>query len=161
MVDGPRLQVQANCLMFFVDETGHEEFADPNYPVFGIGGCVIMAGAVDAVIKRPWRALKEEHFGGPDVKLHASDLRKPTKVQAEAIGNFFRKQEFGRFAVTLTASTKIPPPLRPYDVMVGSVRKRWEELTPRFRPTPAEVAFIHEASERGDSHQVGGLIFGK
>ena len=52
--------------MFFVDDTGHEEFADPNYLVFGLGGCVMMAGALEAVIKRPWRALKEQHFGGAD-----------------------------------------------------------------------------------------------
>jgi hypothetical protein len=31
------------------------------------------------------------------------------------------------------------------------LRKRWEELTPRVRPTPTEVAFIFEASERGDA----------
>jgi hypothetical protein len=31
--------------MVFVDDTGHEEFADPNYPVFGFGGCTIPAFA--------------------------------------------------------------------------------------------------------------------
>ena len=31
------------------------------------------------------------------------------------------------------------------------MHKRWEELTPRVRPTPTEVAFIFEASERGDA----------
>lgn len=29
-----RLQVGPNCLLFFIDETGHETFADKNYPVF-------------------------------------------------------------------------------------------------------------------------------
>ncbi len=28
-----RLQVGPNCLLFFIDETGHETFADKNYPV--------------------------------------------------------------------------------------------------------------------------------
>jgi uncharacterized protein DUF3800 len=36
-----RLQVGPNCLLFFIDETGHETFADKNYPVFGLGGCAI------------------------------------------------------------------------------------------------------------------------
>jgi len=27
-----------NCLLFFIDETGHETFADKKYPVFGLGG---------------------------------------------------------------------------------------------------------------------------
>ena len=35
-------------------------------------------------------------------------------------------------------------------VMPGALRRRWEELTPRFDPLPTEVAFIHEASQRGD-----------
>jgi hypothetical protein len=30
------------------------------------------------------------------------------------------------------------------------LRRRWEALVPRFVPLPVELAFIHEASERGD-----------
>jgi hypothetical protein len=36
-----RLQVGPNCLLFFIDQTDHETFADKNYPVFGLGGCAI------------------------------------------------------------------------------------------------------------------------
>ena len=38
-----RLQVGSNCLLFFIDETGHETFADKNYPVFGLGGARLTA----------------------------------------------------------------------------------------------------------------------
>jgi hypothetical protein len=48
-----KLQVHPHCLMFFVDETGHEEFADPNYPVFGLGGCALLAAAILPVLKIP------------------------------------------------------------------------------------------------------------
>jgi hypothetical protein len=35
--------------------------------------------------------------------------------------------------------------------MPGLIRRRWQALTPRFHPLPVEVAFVHEASERGDA----------
>jgi len=34
----PQLMSDPNCLLFFVDETGHEEPSNPNYPVFGLEG---------------------------------------------------------------------------------------------------------------------------
>jgi hypothetical protein len=146
-----RLLVRQDCLMFFCDDTGHEDFRDPKFPVFGIGGCAIMAGAVEHVLKRPWRALKAEHFGGSDVPLHASGLSTPTQPQLDALDRFFREQEFCRFGVTITPTCQLPTGINAYQVVSRSLHKRWEELTPRFRPTPAEVAFIFEASERGDA----------
>src|SRR6516225_3876027 len=146
-----KLLVRPDCLMFFCDDTGHEDFRDRSFPVFGIGGCAIMAGAIEPVLKRPWRELKAEHFGGPDVALHASALRNPTQAQLDALNRFFREQEFCRFGVTITPNCQLPTGLTTYHVVSRSLHKRWENLTPRFRPTPAEVAFIFEASERGDA----------
>src|SRR6516225_8720989 len=136
--------------MFFVDETGHEEFADPKFPVFGLGSCAILAAAIENNLRTPWREMKERWFGGPDVPLHAADLRCPTEKQINAIAEFFRKQEFGRFAVTFTKNTKLPEGFEAKQLMLSALRRRWEELTPRFVPLPVEVAFIHEASKRGD-----------
>lgn len=145
-----RLQVHPHCLMFFVDETGDEDFADPKYPIFGLGGCAVMAGAVDDAIKRPWRDLKAAYFGGADKPLHAAALRDITDQQALALGNFFRKQAFGRFAVTMTGKTELPEGHRPLDVLPNLLRRRWEELASRCSPTPVEFALLHEASQRGD-----------
>jgi hypothetical protein len=144
------LTVHAHCLMFFVDETGHEEFADPKYPVFGLGGCAILAAAIEKNLRTPWRDMKERWFGGPDVPLHAADLRCPTAEQLNAIAKFFRKQEIGRFAVTMTKNTKLPEGFKAMQLMPSALRRRWEELVPRFVPLPVEIAFIHEASDRGD-----------
>jgi hypothetical protein len=94
--------------------------------------------------------MKAQHFGGADVPLHASDLRSPTEKQLEALGAFFRNQNFGRFAVTITPSA-LPSGTEPMQVMPGLVRCRWEALAGRFVPLPVEVAFIHEASDRGDA----------
>jgi hypothetical protein len=137
--------------MFFCDETGHEDFRDRQFPVFGIGGCAIMAGAIEHVLTGPWRAMKAEHFGGADVALHGNTLRSPTQPQMDALNRFFREQEFCRFGVTITPTCKLPIGITAYRVVSLSLRKRWEELTPRFRPTPTEVAFIFEASQRGDA----------
>ena len=144
------LTVHPHCLMFFVDESGHEEFADPKHPVFALGGCAVLAAAIDGVLRSPWRGIKARHFGGANVPLHASALRNPTPEQMAAIGGFFHSQPFGRFAVTMTASTALPHGMKAIEVMPGALRRRWEELTPRFSPLPVEVAFIHEASDRAN-----------
>jgi len=147
---GERLSVHSHCLMFFIDETGHEKFADPKYPIFGVGGCAILAAAIDGNLRQPWRDMKARHFGGADVPLHASDLRSPTSTQIDALSAFFEQQPFGRFAVTMTAKTRLPDGVKPIQLMPGALRNRWEQLTSRFVPLPVEVAFMHEASARGD-----------
>ncbi len=68
------LTVQPNCLVFFVDETGHETFADPNFPVYGFGGCAALATKMDIEIRNPWRTMKDRHFGGAESPLHAGDI---------------------------------------------------------------------------------------
>ena len=94
--------------------------------------------------------MKEQHFGGAEVQLHACELRKPSPEQLTALSTFFREQPFGRFAVTMTAATKLPIGQKAAEIMPGLLRRRWEELTPRFAPLPVEVAFIHEGFDRAD-----------
>ena len=36
-------------------DTGQEKFADPKFPVFGMGGCAILAAAIDQNLRQPWR----------------------------------------------------------------------------------------------------------
>jgi hypothetical protein len=103
-----RLQVGPNCLLFFIDETGHETFADKNYPVFGLGGCAINSSSAAAVVAEPWRAMEAAHFGGEDVLLHANELRNPTTEQLDALSKFFREQQFARLAVTMSKSAVLP-----------------------------------------------------
>jgi hypothetical protein len=146
---GEILQVHQHCLIFFVDETGHEEFADPKFPVYGMGGCALLAAAIEPNLRQPWRQMKAKHFGGPEVPLHASDLRNPTAEQLDALNRFFATQTFGRFAVTIRKQTEIAG-YKPIQLMPGLLRRRWQELASRFVPLPTEVAFMHEASMRAD-----------
>jgi hypothetical protein len=112
-----RLLVGPACLLFFIDETGHETFADNNYPVFGLGGCAITSSSAEAVVAQPWRAMKAAHFGGEDVPLHANELHNATPQQLDALSKFFREQQFARLAVTMSKSAVLPagktPHLRP------------------------------------------------
>jgi hypothetical protein len=77
-----------------IDETGHEEFADPTYPVFGLGGCAVLAEHYAERLAFPWRDLKAKHFGGGDAPLHAAELLKPNMPQLEALADFFRNGLF-------------------------------------------------------------------
>jgi hypothetical protein len=52
--------------------------------------------------------MKADDFGGENMPLHASDLRHPFARQSAALSEFFKMQEFGRFAVTLTSAAKSP-----------------------------------------------------
>jgi len=125
----PRLQVGPNCLLFFIDETGHETFADKNYPVFGLGGCAINSSSAAAVIAERWRAMKAAHFGGEDVPLHANELRNPTTEQLDALSKFFREQQFARLAVTMSKSAVLPTGKTPLEI----IQSRDHALSPEER----------------------------
>jgi Protein of unknown function (DUF3800) len=143
-----RLQVGPNCLLFFIDETGHETFADKNYPVFGLGGCAINSSSAAAVIAEPWRAMKAAHFGGEDAPLHANELRNPTTEQLDALSKFFREQQFARLAVTMSKSAVLPTGKTPLEIITGSMMNRYTDLLRRVPPEPNELAFLHEDSNR-------------
>ena len=160
----PRLQVGPTCLMFFIDETGHETFSDSKYPVFGFGGCAITSSSADTVIARPWRAMKAAHFGGENFPLHASTLladHNPTPEQLAAIAKFFSEQQFARLAVTISKSAVLPSGKTPLDIIVGSMMNRYSDLLRRVSPEPNELAFLHEASHRLDQafeQYFGGMV---
>jgi hypothetical protein len=157
----PRLLVGPACLLFFIDETGHETFADKNYPVFGLGGCAITSSAAEGTIAKPWRAMKAEYFGGENVPLHANELRNPTSEQLAALAKFFREQQFARLAVTMSKSAVPAAGTTPFDIVAGALINRYRDLLSRVSPEPNEVAFLHEASDRCDQlveKHLGGTV---
>src|SRR5687767_2309976 len=70
--DDNELVLERTDLLVWIDEPGSETLSDPNYPVFGIGGCAITGDRYVEEIDQPWRELKTAHFGGSDKLLHAS-----------------------------------------------------------------------------------------
>src|SRR5579864_446483 len=86
-------------LMIFIDETGHEELSDKDFPFFGYGGCLTFAVDYGNAIVNPWKAV-ERAFPSDMLPLHASSLKPAllTNAHFEALIGFFSNNVFGRFA---------------------------------------------------------------
>ncbi len=41
--DGMSSEIGDDALLIWIDETGNEDLSDKNYPLFGLGGCVVEA----------------------------------------------------------------------------------------------------------------------
>jgi len=91
-------------LVVAIDDTGHEEFKDPNYQVFGIGGCAFMARDYQRLIKEPWEFMCRNFFPELQRPLHAAELRGISDEQIDALNYFFTN--YGFFRIASTASIK-------------------------------------------------------
>lgn len=100
--DGTRLvhNVGPRSLLVFLDETGCDKFKNPAYPVFGLGGCAVLAANYTAAIDQPWRALKRQFLGSDQLPLHAAEFRRQlTQPGAhQRMADFFSAGQFWRFA---------------------------------------------------------------
>jgi hypothetical protein len=80
-----------DCLAVFVDDTGHEALVKEQ-PVYGLGGCAIIARNLDRVIRQPRREVRRRVTGSADIPLHASAFgQKATKEQISIVAVFFLK----------------------------------------------------------------------
>jgi hypothetical protein len=52
----------------FVDDTGHEALVS-GHPVYGLGGCAVMAGDLDRLIRHPWHEVRRKVTGSADTPL--------------------------------------------------------------------------------------------
>lgn len=137
----------SHTLLVAIDETGHEELADPRYQVFGLGGCVTTVAEYSTAIAAPWSALKNRHFSGARTPLHATGLRANAE-QAGAIGDFFRGQVFGRFAAVSTPATSLGTPLGRYESTALLMTRCLTEAAIEYDFN--SVAVIFEHSQRTD-----------
>jgi hypothetical protein len=67
------LVVHDKCLIFYIDETGHEKLLRKE-PVYGLGGCAVLGHDLDRLIFQPWRSVRRVITGSADTPLHASTL---------------------------------------------------------------------------------------
>src|SRR5271156_5252732 len=96
MTDSEQLILQDRCLAVFVDDTGHE--AMKGHPVYGLGGCAVLARDLEGVIRQPWKEIRKRVTGSADTQLHASKFPGIAKTgDMEAVGEFFCVQPFWRF----------------------------------------------------------------
>jgi hypothetical protein len=130
------------CLLIAIDETGHEELADPGYPVFGLGGCLTTVAEYHDQIRAPWATLKHRYFQGPSVALHATGLKLSTE-QAAAVGAFFREQTFGRFAAVTTVETSLRSPMSRYEATGLMMGRLIAEAATEYEFDRIAVLFEH------------------
>jgi hypothetical protein len=137
------------CLLVFIDETGHELFADEKYPVFGMGGCAILGETCHRLLDVPWRRMKKGVFGIEGRPLHASEiLRTATPEQRDELLRFFYNGLFSRFAVVIRKDSSIPLDLKPYPIIAGAL---CDAITRIMFPYPLDsIALIFEDSQRGN-----------
>jgi len=144
--DGGTSYIDDDTLLAWIDETGSEDLKDPNYPLFGLGGCVIDAKRYAAEVQSPWQKIKKDIFGGA-TSLHATDL-KATPDQIAALSKFFDYRGFGRVASILPVSANIAPTLENYETCAYALGLRIAKVSAAFRYN--SVVLIVESSERGD-----------
>ena len=104
------LVITPDMLVVFIDETGIEDYSDPNNRTFGRGGCAVLGADYKRYIKKPWRKLKREKLGGAAKPFHAAEFEQlpPRKAQITGINRFLERR-FWRFAVMSDARTELPP----------------------------------------------------
>jgi len=142
------LDLRPGMLVCFIDESGDEGLSDPHHPVFGLGGCAVPAHAMAMHLDLPWRRMKARHFGGEGVPLHASALRRQTAEQMAALGSFFRRRPFLRFAALLSRDTAMASDTERLAVLAPTVMRRIGVVASTLPQRPTSLALVFEASER-------------
>ena len=140
------LDVPDDALVVGIDETGCEDYKDEKFPVFGIGGCAILARDYFRFLDEPWRDIKSRYFGGYDAQMHASELRSPTPEQISALENFFTKLPFFRFACMSANSFDNQSAETNIHLLSVSVMRQLCEFATLMQPS--QIVFIVENSKR-------------
>lgn len=134
-------------LAVFVDDTGHEALVE-GHPVYGLGGCAVMAPDLDRLIRHPWREVRRKVTGSPDTPLHAASFsRTHTQEQIEIVVDFFRTQPFARLGAIITMQATRGG-MEPLLVIAGVLKNRIVDVA-KWTPF-RDVKVIFEASDRAD-----------
>lgn len=148
------VELPPETLLVAVDETGHEDFA-PGHRAFGIGGCACLVKHHGQLIDTPWRGVKAKFFGGPDVRLHAAELKAPSPEQLKGLEFFFANFHFFRFAVMVSDTMNNKTEHGLIKVASRMILDRIAQIAGYARPSG--VAIIIESSERTQQEVLGEL----
>lgn len=143
--DGSSIGIYPNTALVFLDETGEEKLSDPNYKIFGLGGCCILAKDYIEKISKPWNELKKNNFETDNKPLHATDI-KFSKKQITALNNFFISNQFGRFAVICSNDTHLDSNLLIDEMVYYSLHNRIGDILKWI--SFENIVIVFEHSER-------------
>jgi len=140
--------VSPECLLVFIDDTGHERLLN-EHQVYGLGGCAALAADLDAIVRNPWREVRRQVAGAADAPLHAVDFGQGASLNdIEVVAGFFRSQPFARLGAIVTLDTQLPDRLTPVQTIAGVLSARIAHIArwTRF----SEIKVILESSHRAD-----------
>jgi hypothetical protein len=136
------------CLAVFADDTGHEALI-AGHPVYGLGGCAVLARDLNRVIRAPWCETRRRVTGFSDTPLHANrfaGFAKPENIAA--VAEFFREHPFARFGAIISTDTALADELPPVPTIAKVLQARIADVA---RWTEFEsIAVIFESSRRAD-----------
>ena len=153
MADETSLILPERCLAVFVDDTGHEALL-PDQKVYGLGGCAVLAPALDPIVRLPWREVRRRVTGSPDTPLHASEFDRrdvSNEVRAEnirAVVDFFQTQPFARLGAIISTAATLADELRSVPTIARVLQARIVDIA-RWMPF-VSLAVIFESSQRAD-----------
>lgn len=144
------LDVPDSALIVGIDDTGDESFANKDHPLFGLGGCAVLAKDYFSYLDDPWHELKEKFFGDSHIKLHASELNNPNPAQLQALEMFFKNLPFFRFA-TIASKTVENESIETIVHLVSIIVMQQVASFAKW-VQPTEIVFIIENSQRIDKN---------
>ncbi len=121
------IRLGENTLVVALDDTGNEEFQDPNHRVFGLGGCAFMVRDYPRLIEQPRNYMCDRFFPDQERPMHASDISF-TPEQMAALKHFFENFQFFRLATTVSDKTIITVANTLIDVVGASLLSRIAEV---------------------------------
>jgi hypothetical protein len=146
--DETKLALSDPCLAVFADDTGHEALI-AGHPVYGLGGCAVLARDLDQVIRAPWREVRRRVTGSPDTPLHANAFAGfATPENIAAVAEFFHVHPFARFGAIISTDTALADELGPVPTIAKVLQARIADIA-RWTDFDS-LAVIFESSQRAD-----------
>ena len=152
-----------DALLAFIDDTGDPAYRDPVNPVFGLGGCVVLARDLDRLIRHPWRDVRTALAGSATATVHATEAEwRLSKVKEIAIRTFFN-EHFSAGSLYYIRRTGYVINGQLDDVVVRSTAARNQRIIDVAKWMPfTSIAVIFEHSKRLElrlQNALGGLSF--
>ena len=143
---GESFEIESNDLIIAIDETGHEEFKDSNFPLFGLSACLFLGKDYYNEISKPWNNIKKMANLSENDILHASEVDINNKNLINGIGDFFKNGSFGRIAIGCSKNTKFLINIKPVDLCVKVLFDNIRKACNIYQPN--NIFILIESSNR-------------
>jgi hypothetical protein len=121
----------------------------PGHPVYGLGGCAVLARDLDPIIRDPWREVRRKVTGSPDTPLHANAFAGfATRENILTVAEFFETQPFFRLGAIILFKTAAADELCLVSTLAKVLQERIREIASRTDFN--SLAVIFESSQRAD-----------